>query len=54
MSRYAKSLCHPAVVGIAKTMLDAHCRIANVGHRNIPSDDQVPIYIHVELTYYWT
>ena len=37
---FARFLCHPAIVGIAKTMLDAHVRIANVGHRNLNSDDQ--------------
>ena len=40
---FAKALCHPAVVGIAKTLLDADCRIANVGHRNVASDDQAPV-----------
>ena len=39
---FAKALCHPAVVGIAKTLLDADCRSANVGHRNVASDDQAP------------
>jgi hypothetical protein len=37
---FARYLCHPAIVGIAQTMLDAHVRIANVGHRNLLSDDQ--------------
>lgn len=37
---FARYLCHPAIVGIAKTMLDAHVRVANVGHRNLLSDDQ--------------
>ena len=37
---YQQSLCHPAVVGIAKTMLDAHVRIAQCGRRNVASDDQ--------------
>eukprot|EP01052_Picozoa_sp_SAG31_P035849 SAG31_NODE_4383_length_3284_cov_1.151962_1_plen_423_part_00 len=34
---FARHLCHPAIVGIAQTMLDAHVRIATVGHRNLPS-----------------
>lgn len=37
---FARYLCHPAIVGIAQTLLDAHVRIVNVGHRNLPSDDQ--------------
>jgi ectoine hydroxylase-related dioxygenase (phytanoyl-CoA dioxygenase family) len=39
---FARYLCHPTIVGIAQTMLDAHVRIANVGHRNLPSDEQAP------------
>lgn len=38
---YCQSLCHPAVVGIAQTMLDAHVRIAQHGRRNVGSDDQM-------------
>ena len=38
---FQQHLCHPAVVGIAKVMLDAHVRIAQAGTRNVPSDDQV-------------
>jgi hypothetical protein len=37
---YQQHLCNPAVVGIAQEMLDAHCRIAQAGRRNVASDDQ--------------
>ena len=37
---YQQSLCHPAVVGIAQTILDAHVRIAQSAGRNVASDDQ--------------
>ena len=39
---YQRYLAHPAVVGIAKHMLDAHCRIAQAGRRNVLSDTQAP------------
>ena len=39
---FQQYVCHPAMVGLAQTMLDAHVRIAQSGRRNIPSDAQVP------------
>ena len=39
---FARHVCHPVIVAIAQTLLDSHLRIANVGHRNLPSDDQMP------------
>ena len=37
---YSQYVCHPAVVGIAQTILDNHVRIAHSAGRNVPSDDQ--------------
>ena len=37
---YSQYVCHPAVVGIAQTILDNHVRIAHRAGRNVPSDDQ--------------
>ena len=37
---YSQYVCHPAVVGIAQTILDAHVRIAQSAGRNVASDDQ--------------
>lgn len=39
---FSQYVCHPAVVGIAQTILDSHVRIANSAQRNINSDDQAP------------
>ena len=36
---YQQYLCHPAVVGIAQSVLDSHVRIANTAGRNVASDD---------------
>lgn len=37
---YCEYVCHPAVVGIAQTVLDSHVRIAQSAGRNVASDDQ--------------
>ena len=37
---FKQYVCHPAVVGIAQTILDNHVRIAHSAGRNVPSDDQ--------------
>ena len=39
---YQRHVCHPAVVGLARTALDAHVRLAQWSRRNIPSDAQMP------------
>lgn len=39
---YQQYVCHPAVVGIAQTILDNHVRIAQSAQRNVASDDQDP------------
>ena len=39
---FSQFVCHPAVVGIAQTILDSHVRIANSAQRNLDSDDQAP------------
>ena len=37
---YSQYVCHPAIVGIAQTVLDSHVRIAQSAQRNVASDDQ--------------
>jgi hypothetical protein len=37
---YQQYVCHPAVVGIAQTILDNHVRIAQSAQRNVASDEQ--------------
>ena len=37
---FSAHVCHPAVVGIAQTVLDNHVRIAQSAQRNVASDDQ--------------
>ena len=39
---FSQFVCHPAVVGIAQTILDSHVRIANSGSRNLSSDEHEP------------
>ena len=39
---FSQFVCHPAVVGIAQTILDSHVRIANSGSRNLSSDEHKP------------
>ena len=39
---FSEYVCHPAIVGIAQTILDSHVRIANGAQRNLNSDDQAP------------
>ena len=39
---FQQFVCHPAVVGVARTILDSHVRIAQSAQRNIASDEQAP------------